>query len=655
MDTPKRQVSWLESFPPDIWAYLSWYLPGEQLERLLMTGAALLMQRLMSHHTVKSIKLGQDFMIFKSLVRLFNDFPYVDELYIHSITYVWSDKLGMTIDSMPLGLRKLELSGKWKKPADELFDKYGTTLKLNEHLPRLEVLDMMSLSCTSFTWMAHSPQSLTKLSLRRWDGSVELPTSLIHFEATDVTLSTSSFVSKLPPSLETFNVQDLKGVELLVPLLPTSTRKLCLSWSMTYSNGPRTSWNLLEQLPKSLTWLEVPNTTEIKFTTNPELVSHLPSTLTELHIDSCLPCSGWRLLPQQLTKLSFKADQSSSTVPSKTVDSHGVHHEVDSIPFDYFPRSITSLRLVGGKFFCGPPTTCDGSYFPPQLTHLDISDIQLSPETAKLLPSSLTFLVIRNLCERVCEHLPNTIKTLSSSSTLLTPNLIKFLPKSLTSLHLRVPLSDDIWYDYNTGRKMDSVQQHPQYSIQKDCLSPSFDWKDHSPLPSTLTKLHIYYAHELGDTFLQHQQLPNLTELNLRDSKHLTDLSIHHLPQHLTYLNLESSSNVSGKSFKFLPRGLTYLNLSNSESIFDCDIEHLPRTLKRAYLNHAIHLSDICIPDLPPHLEWLYMKFNSQISTSCFPKLPYSLRSPQISQSVEFANWEVYSGVLKVKNSTSAK
>ena len=254
---------------------------------------------------------------------------------------------------MPLGLRKLELSGKWKKPADELFDKYGTTLKLNEHLPRLEVLDLGDLSCTNFTWMTHSPQSLTKLSLRRWDGSVELPTSLIHFEANDVTLSTSSFVSKLPPSLETFNVHYLEGAELLVPLLPTSTRKLCLRWRVRYSDVPRPSWNLLEQLPKSLTWLEVPYATFINFTTNPELVSYLPSTLTELHMGygSNLPCSCWRLLPQQLTKLSFNADRFNSLVPSKTVDSHGVHHEVNSIPFDYFPRSIMSLRLIGLDFF----------------------------------------------------------------------------------------------------------------------------------------------------------------------------------------------------------------------------------------------------------------------------------------------------------------
>ena len=64
MDRPKLEVSWLECFPPDIWAYIVWYLPGEQLGRLLMTGATLLWHRLKSPHVVKSIKLGDDFLIF---------------------------------------------------------------------------------------------------------------------------------------------------------------------------------------------------------------------------------------------------------------------------------------------------------------------------------------------------------------------------------------------------------------------------------------------------------------------------------------------------------------------------------------------------------------------------------------------------------------
>ena len=84
MDTPKRQVSFLESFPPDIWSYFVWYLPGDQLGRLLMTGATLLWQRLKSPNVVKSITLGQDFLVFKSLPRFLDDLPSLDELSIHS-------------------------------------------------------------------------------------------------------------------------------------------------------------------------------------------------------------------------------------------------------------------------------------------------------------------------------------------------------------------------------------------------------------------------------------------------------------------------------------------------------------------------------------------------------------------------------------------
>ena len=110
MDTPKRHVSFLESFPPDIWAYFVWYIPGEQLGRLLMTGATLLWRRLKSPNVVKSITLGQDFMVFKSLPRFLDELPSLDELLIHSNNDVWMCKLDLTIDSIPSRVRKLDLS-----------------------------------------------------------------------------------------------------------------------------------------------------------------------------------------------------------------------------------------------------------------------------------------------------------------------------------------------------------------------------------------------------------------------------------------------------------------------------------------------------------------------------------------------------------------
>ena len=150
--------------------------------------------------------------------------------------------MGLTIDSIPSGVRKLVLSGNWEKSADTLFGKYGATLKLNEHLPHLEVLEIPSLEFSNYTWLAHSPQSLTKLTIQHWDGSIELPPSLIHFEGYMVDISTSSFLSKLPPSLETFYAHNLSGLELIVPLLPPSTCKLDLGGFPNSSSLRKTSW-----------------------------------------------------------------------------------------------------------------------------------------------------------------------------------------------------------------------------------------------------------------------------------------------------------------------------------------------------------------------------------------------------------------------------
>lgn len=376
----------------------------------------------------------------------------------------------------------------------------------------------------------------------------------------------------------------------------------------------------------------------------------VPATLSELNIIPDFPCSAWSLLPQQLTRLSFKAPGSLCTVASNYVDKDGVQHEIPTFPFDALPRQITKLELFFSfdeQYFCGPPTASNLSYFPPNLTHLKISVLQLAPETAKLLPASLTYLKIGNVCERVCQNLPTGLKTLISERTLMTPNLIKHLPKSLTFLHLAMPVANSYWFDCNTGERVEPISKLADYSIHEKCLSNNFDWKNSSPLPSTLTYLHLPNANELGDSFLEYQQLPHLLQFSLEQSMYFTDLSISLLPPHLTALDLRSSSMVSSKSFEYLPRSLLELNLNSSESIFDSGIQHLPRTLKYAYLSHAIHLTDVCIPHLPPHLEMLYMSLNSQITPSSFPKFPYSLRSSQRHKPAEFSSWHIHRGVVR--------
>jgi len=229
----------------------------------------------------------------------------------------------------------------------------------------------------------------------------------------------------------------------------------------------------------------------------------------------------------------------------------------------------------------------------------------------------------------------------------MSPNLIKFLPKSLTSLRLCSLEPSDPWFDYNTGNRLDSVSEHPEYSTHENCVTNSFDWKD-SSLPPTLTCVELTNTFQLGDEFLADQHLPNLLELRLTQSKNFTDSSVPLLSPHLTTLDLRSSSEISGKSFRFLPRRLISLDLKRSKSIFDDDIKHLPRTLTSIDFSHAIHLTDLCIPDLPPHLAELNILYNTQITPSAFPLFPYPFRSSQLLKQATFAHWKIIQGVVSI-------
>ena len=616
----------------------------------MLTGATLLWRRLKSPRVVKSIKLGADFITFKSCPRFLREFPSLEELLIHSYTNEWSHKLGLKIDSVPSGVRKLVLRGRWARSinVDTMLEGgEHETWDLSKHLPYLETLDLSAFSRWVVPFWTHSPQSLTTLCVPRWSGD-ELPSSLIHFEAVDVFIST---LLELPPSLETFVVRNkLDGAKLVVQALPVSIRKLYLGRKLSFPDDIEWSQTFLEQLPKSLTWFEIPAHFTISFLTNPEVASSLPLTLTELHIAKHLPCSAWPFLPRNLKKLSFlEAPELFCTEDSAIFWAQ----EIRSIPFGTLPRSITSLELlpesdVMNQYLCGPPSSIQ-SYFPPHLTYLDAARVQLSPETVKLLPSSLTYLKIRNLCKRVYEHLPTGLITLIAHRTLMSPNLFKFLPGSLTSFRMSMYSSSENWIDYATGSTYESISELPEYLVHENCVSKSFDWKDCPPLPPRLTCLAISHAFELGDSFIRHhlhQQLPNLLELSMGNSKHFTDLCIPLLSPHLTTLNLRSSSNITGKSFEFLPRCLTLLNLNRSDSIFDSDIQHLPRSLKHAYLKRAIQLTDSCISELPPHLETFCLKYNSQISPSSVPYFPYTLRSYLGHSSAEFFYWSIRGGEI---------
>lgn len=322
---------------------------------------------------------------------------------------------------------------------------------------------------------------------------------------------------------------------------------------------------------------------------------------------------------------------------------------LSSYPLETLPRSITHLEISSEECYWGPPSPTSqaaSSYFPPQLELLRISQIHLSPEAAKFLPSTLTYLSIENLCEQITRHLPKSLTTIFARRVWMSPNLSKFLPKSLTSLDLECAETNTPWYDYKTGLRYGSVSDLPGFTIHEKALA-NMDWGGEYAFPPKLTYLQISSFYVLGDSFMAHQQLPYLTTLHLESSRHFTDFSIPLLSRHLAFLKLSASDQISGKCFPQLPRGLTHLDIRSSPSIFDSDIQHLPRTLRVAHLDYAIHLTDKCIPDLPRSLRRLSLMGNEKITTSCFPMLPPLIRSKESRDRSYMGTWIVDCGRIK--------
>lgn len=584
MDAPKFEFDHLENFPPDILAYLVSYLPGEQLGRLKLTGARSLWYKLVIPKVVTSVSLGTDFLQFKGWPAYLHEFPSIEELVISNPNSDWWSKLRFNLSHIPPTVRKLAIIG---KPSKVFLDKAGKQLNIDEQLPKLEELDYQGPR-TKGEWMARLPSTLTKLTTLEWDAALDFPPSLIHLK---LCVKSAESTLKLPVGLETYETATRTGLAAFPPSLRT--------FIATHYSRFSTSTHF--PLPTTLTELEMPH-------------QNFPSSL-------------WSSLPSTLKKLVIKVNESdlvSMTIMNPlTRETHTVH----SLPMEFLPNSISSLALRGSLVNTITPSeailSSSSAFFPTSLTILSAADISITPTAAKLLPSSLTSLSIKNLCERICEHLPKGL-TLLSAQPILTPNLIKLLPKSLHSLYLSCPSDYTTWFDYNTCSKLNSITNLEEYAIHKEYSK--LHWQDEQSLPPNLTSLSFHGFNDLGDAFAQ-QKLPNLLSLGLSESFRFTDHCIPLLNRHLTSLGLGDSSKITGKCFPHLPRSLTFLDLRHASSIFDDDIQHLPQCLETANLAFATHLTDESIPKFPRTLKRLDLQNNEIISKACAPHLPYALKS----------------------------
>lgn len=636
MGTPIQEFSWLKLFPLDIWAYITCYLSGEHLGRLKMTGSMSLWNKLKA---TKSVKLERDSLQFEVWPSFLKDLRSIEELSVRTNTMIQWPVSGIKLDSMPATLRKLQIQGRIDDFSNFFVAQGGGTLNLDEYIPHLEVLYLNQASVPGNSWMAHSPKSLTKLSIPSWNGSVALPPTVIRLKTYKMYFSDGV---KLPPQLETLVVEEMVGLDLLVHCLPPTLLKLHI-----FQVPSATESTSIAHLPRTMTSLIIPY---CHLPDHP--VSSLPCTLTKFGLSTGIPPSKWSSLPPNIKHLSLVISWPPSPVASNSTPKANDNHEIPVIPFETLPQSVRHLTVMNvslpNAIFCGPPSnTALPPYFPTHLTYLNIARFHLSPGAAKQLPSSLTHLQVSGICEKICELLPTGLLQLMAYHTLVSQNLFKFLPKSLTYLYLTCAADYDPWFNYSTGETIDSISKLPEYNTHEN-YGGNIDWSK-IRLPPNLTQLNLVEFVDLTDSFIMEQRLPNLLFFNLRETVYFTDLSIPYLSRHLSTLDLASSSDISGKCFKLLPRSLIWLNLNASVSIFDSDIQHLPRTLQQLHLDDAVELTDSCVLDLPPNLEKLSVASNKNISPSSFPNMPYRLHSrhPPHYYSVTAANWAVFRGTVK--------
>lgn len=147
-----------------------------------------------------------------------------------------------------------------------------------------------------------------------------------------------------------------------------------------------------------------------------------------------------------------------------------------------------------------------------------------------------------------------------------------------------------------------------------------------SRLPDTLTEL-VLTTTLLSDSCAPSiHNLSQLTSLELRGTKLLTDSFIPYLPRRLKSLSLPSTSSFTDECVSYLPSTLERLNFASVLKFTRVAIAQLPRTLQLLYLTSwnpsSSELNDEDLSLLPPHLTELWMNSVSKLSGACLSFLP---------------------------------
>ena len=412
-----------------------------------------------------------------------------------------------------------------------------------------------------------------------------LPSTLtsLHIETNSETLPT-----RFPSGLQTLNwrlrnrnrnakIEPLEPYSIL-HRLPTSLTSLSLlEWhfALPHSPNPEHTNLLLPSIASlvfdfSATFNE--SFTESKF--YHELLRPMPNLVSVEIRNMSLFITG--LEPEHLSYFNNSLLRTLTTTLSQSTLSHGNARPLREMLPDLSSLSIRSCSSLD-------PETFSFADMPPNLTFLDLHNLDVTTKTLHLLPSSVTDL--RAVCLRVLVSHENFHR-------LFFPSLLPSAPSALTS----------------TTQDANMSLEPPSLDMTTLNLSSSMQWKStydalsHSPTSTSFVSHPKYYiAHDknyennnLGLRWIfENDPLPlpaALTRLTLNESTCLSHVNLtpSALP-HLTYLNVHGTNDS-------IPDIGSFTNLKTLK------FSHpLPTQLLCSWPPHLEHLTCVSIhPDSPP-------------------------------------------------------
>lgn len=623
----------LFKFPPEIWASVTFFVPGEALGRLKITGSKTFWGQLTANRAVKSIILGRNWVCLdRPLPSFLLDLPNLEELIIinreddpiaqHITLEAWEAKLS----DIPKSVTNLKLVAN-QNMGPFFTSKDGNILSLIEHVPSLTSLDINVSWSDEHPFLALVPSTLTSLKCSDWNGSLPLPDSLIRLETTQNIHLGSVGELKLPPQLAIIATNEIISDDKLVALLPPGIQIIRTHQPM------QSALKMLPQLPQSISQLGL-----IDLGSQPDQPSTLtlPSQLVSLAV-AHLPSESWANLPSTLEILKLHELTLSNCIVPRSLSNPltGETHSFHTLPLNTLPRSIKRLKLRFKEYLdifplidCDPVKTLESDltnscrYFPPSLTKLTVRFAKLTANGSKQLPPSLKILDLSHFDNSICEHLPRGLTKLSSTHVLASLGLVKNLPRSLTSLTMvnKGFYKGTPWNDPVIGKPTTAGEL-----LEVDPFDSELLWSGEYCLPPNLRDLILLNFLTLDDTFLK-QDLSNLRALACFGNR-FTDTTISLLPRHLLVLHLSNAASVTGKSFADLPPTLTHLTLSQSKEICDLDIKQLPRSLIAFVAESSNKLTGACLKDLPRTLsQFTISPYSGSFYRSSFADLPHNIR-----------------------------